>query len=122
MEPEALDSGTLAKFDSMMKEFLQKIGIGEGKDDIIVQCGSVRIRVFEAGEYERKDKPLATGGYEKVKYEPGVELRQGGLVLHVEPSDLAQLVYQMKNHEKLNQKLNERLEKEKQLMRSLGFS
>jgi len=115
-DEDSLSSDVIAKFDSMMSTVLEKMGIKESADDIISQCGSIRLRIFEAGEYERKDKPG-----EKVKFEAGVELRQGGLVLHVEPSDLALLVYNMKNDPKVNSKLSERLQKEQEIMKSLGF-
>jgi hypothetical protein len=64
---ETLPARWQAKFDEMTAQILNAIGIKEGKDDIIVQCGSIRLRIYEAGEYERKDKPG-----EVVKYEPGV--------------------------------------------------
>jgi len=116
MEPESLSGEMLALFDKKMEAVLKAMGIGEGKDDIIAQCGALRLRIYEAGEYKNKET------LETVKFEKGIDLKQGSLSLHVEASDLAQLVYAMKHNERVNKELNKRFDEEKRLMDNLGFS
>lgn len=113
---EAIPQEWQEKFDSMMNTILEKMGIGEKDTDVVKQCGALRIRVYEAGEYEKKDSPG-----EMVKFEPGIDLKQGAVSLHVQASDLATLVWEMRNDPKLNLVLTQRLEEEKRMMKSLGF-
>jgi len=114
-DDEIMSPGMLGKFDEMMKDYLARLGLSEGKDDIISQCGSARLRIYKAGDFVDKK----TG--EKISFEEGIELRQGAMKLHLEASDLAQLIYHCQNDQVVKKALNERLEKEKKMMKELGF-
>lgn len=114
-ESEGLSGDMLALFDRKMNDALKALGIMEGENDIIAQCGALRLRIYEAGEYVRKD----TG--EKVKFEAGIDIKQGSISLHVEASDIAQLIYKVRNDRKVNDAISKRLEAEKRLMNELDF-
>lgn len=113
---ETLTAEMSAIFDRKLAAILSAMGIGEGKDDIIQQCGSMRLRIYEAGEYPDKNNP----GTMK-KFEKGIELKGGGESLHIDASSLAQLKYYLTANQKVNKALTERLDEEKALMEKIGF-
>jgi len=91
-------------------------GMMESDDDIIQQCGGLRIRVYEAGQYPSKDNPK-----DMIDYPAGIELRVGGLKVLPEASDIAMLVYHLKNNYELAAVLRQRLKDEQELMSKLSI-
>lgn len=91
-------------------------GIIETEEDIIQQCGGMRLRIYEEGEYPSKDDPNI-----KIQYPEGIELRCGGLRLICESSDLAMLVYHLKMNPDVKAELKKRLEEEQKIMKQLSF-
>lgn len=102
-------------FNKKVGEILKAAGLDESKDDIVQQCGGIRIRIYEAGEYIDK----TTG--EKREHDKGIDLKQGTISLHVAASDVAQLLHWCRANKPLNEKLNERLDEEKTLLDRIGF-
>lgn len=104
--------------DSRVDEALQKMkrlmGMEESEDDIIQQCGGLRIRVYEAGEFPSKNNP---GTMES--YDAGISLASGNLKIIVESSDLAMLKHYMTINHELNASLNKRLKDEQDLLKEL---
>ena len=92
------------------------VGMVESDEDIIQQCGGLRLRIYEAGEYPDKVDPTL-----KVKYPEGIELRAGGLRLNCEASDLAMLVYHLKMNSDVKAELKKRLDEEQRIMKQLSF-
>lgn len=105
------DQMAMAAFE----KFKQMLGMIESEEDIVQQCGGMRIRVYEHGEYPDK---VNLG--KMVKYPAGIELKAGGgLRLNCEASDLAMLCYHMTKNPDLRNVLRLRLEDEQKLMKIL---
>lgn len=115
-EGEIITEEQQSFLDKHLKNILAAMGIGEKDDDIVQQCGVMRLRIYKAGEYPNKNAPGTM-----LKYEAGIELKAGGMSLHVDAQSLAQLKYFMANNNKVNKELTARLEEEKRLMDKIGF-
>ena len=107
-----IDQMAQAAFDRLK----QMAGILEKEEDIIQQCGGLRLRIYEEGEYPSKTVPG-----EMVSYPAGIELRCGGLRLNCESSDLAMLVYHLKSNPDVRKELRTRLEEEQKIMKQLSY-
>lgn len=107
-----IDQIAQAAFDRLK----QMAGIMEKDEDIIQQCGGLRLRIYEAGEYAKKDAPTIM-----IQYPAGIELRCGGLRLICESSDLAMLVFHLKKNPDVRNVLKERLDEEQKIMKQLSY-
>lgn len=111
---------TPADAEAMAQDAFDKLrrlaGMIESDDDIIQQCGGLRIRVYEAGQYPSKDNPK-----EMIDYPRGIEVRVGGLKIIPEASDIAMLIHHIKNNRELGMVLRTRLKEEQELMKELNL-
>lgn len=99
-----------------LTRLMELAGMIEKDEDIIQQCGGLRLRIYEAGEYPDKNDPS-----QKIKYPEGIEMRCGGLRMICEASDLAMLAYHMKTNSDVKAELKRRLDEEQKIMKQLSF-
>ena len=102
--------------NAALEKLKRLIGMVETDDDIIQQCGGMRLRIYEEGEYPDKNDPT-----QKIKYPAGIELRCGGLRLICEASDIAMMVYHLKMNPDVKAELKKRLDAEQKIMKQLSF-
>ena len=106
---------TDAMADEAFNTLKRLAGITESEKDIIQDCGSVRLRIYEDGEYKDKDTK------EVIQFDEGIELKCGGARVIVHASDLALLVHHMKSNPEVRDILRKRFKVEQDILKGLSL-
>ena len=99
----------------VITEWKKLAGLTESDADIIQECGAIRLRIYEAGEYVDKETK------EKVEFPEGIELRAGGARLGCHASDLALLIHYAKANPDVKRVLSERFKAEQDILKTLSL-
>ena len=110
---------TKEQTDAMANEAFETLkrmaGITESEKDIIQDCGSIRLRIYEAGEYTDKETK------EKIEFDEGIELKCGGARIICHSSDLALLVHYMKVNPEVRAVIRDRFKVEQDVFKGLSL-
>ena len=110
---------TKEQTDAMANEAFETLkrmaGITESDKDIIQDCGSIRLRIYEAGEYHDKDTK------ERIEFDEGIELKCGGARIICHASDLALLMHYMKVSHDVRTVLQTRFKAEQDVFKGLSI-
>ena len=110
---------TKEQTDSMANEAFETLkrlaGITESESDIVQDCGSIRLRVYEKGEYKDKETK------ETIEFPEGIELKAGGARLQCHASDLLLLVHHLKTNPAVRDVVRARFKVEQDILKGLSL-
>lgn len=110
---------TKEQTDAMASEAFETLrrmaGITESDKDIIQNCGSIRLRIYEAGEYKDKETK------EVIQFDEGIELKAGGARLQCHATDIMLLMHHVKTNPDVRAVLTKRFKVEQDLIKGLSL-